>query len=83
MINPPPIKQTVEHEVDEQRFIRKGWAQFFTRVFVICFAQQQSGTTANRPTTNLYIGRRYFDTTITLPIYYTGTGWIDAAGNSV
>jgi len=42
-----------------------------------------SGTTALRPTTSLQVGQYYFDTTLTLPIYWTGTNWINAAGTVV
>lgn len=47
-----------------------------------------SGTTANRPTsrlTNDYqsIGFRYFDITLGKPIFWKGTGWVDATGASV
>jgi hypothetical protein len=42
-----------------------------------------SGPTADRPTTNLFVGDYYFDTTLNLPIWYDGTDWIDAAGNVV
>ena len=41
------------------------------------------GTTALRPTTSLQVGQYYFDTTLTLPIYWTGTNWINAAGTVV
>ena len=42
-----------------------------------------AGTTALRPTTSLQVGQYYFDTTLTLPIYWTGTNWINAAGTVV
>lgn len=47
-----------------------------------------SGNTANRPTsrlTNDYqaIGFRYFDTTLGKPVFWNGTGWVDANGTSV
>jgi len=42
-----------------------------------------SGTTALRPATSLQVGQYYFDTTLTLPIYWTGTNWINAAGTVV
>ena len=94
MINQPPLKQTVEEETEViegqetvvKRFIRKGWAQFFSSVFTICFAQQQSGTTANRPVKSLYVGRRYYDTTLGIPIWYdanSSTGWANATGTAV
>jgi hypothetical protein len=46
-------------------------------------ATPPSGTTTDRPITNLVIGDYYFDTTLNLPIWYDGTDWIDAAGNVV
>lgn len=45
-----------------------------------------NGVTANRPASSV-VGQRYFDTSLAagvgLPIYWNGTGWIDAAGNFV
>ena len=60
-----------------------GW---FSQAFLILFAAQQSGTTANRPTSRLWVGRPYLDTTLNLPIWVKTTNpvvWIDAAGNTV
>lgn len=42
-----------------------------------------SGTTAERPTTNLYIGRRYIDTTLNMQITYINGAWRNGAGASV
>lgn len=39
-----------------------------------------SGTTANRPTSALYVGKFYFDLTLNIPVWYDGTQWVDAAG---
>ena len=41
-----------------------------------------SGTTADRPTTFLFAGRTYFDTTLGQPIWYDGGGWVDATGTT-
>jgi hypothetical protein len=44
------------------------------------------GNTASRPTglgNTINIGFRYFDQTLGKPIFWNGTGWIDAAGTSV
>jgi hypothetical protein len=41
-----------------------------------------SGNTANRPA-NAVAGMSYLDTTLTKPIWYTGTVWIDATGATV
>jgi hypothetical protein len=51
--------------------------------YLLILATPPSGSTANRPTTNLAVGDYYFDTDLNLPIYYDGTDWIDAAGNVV
>lgn len=60
------------------------WINWFASVYRICRANVETGTTANRPTRNLWIGRRYFDTTINQPIYITqitpAVVWRDAAG---
>lgn len=44
-----------------------------------------SGTMANRPSAdlNMPVGLQYFDTTISKPIYWTGTGWVDSTGVTV
>ena len=44
-----------------------------------------SGTTANRPSAdlNMPVGLQYFDTTISKPIYWTGTRWVDSTGVTV
>lgn len=42
-----------------------------------------SGTTAQRPTYSLFIGRFFFDTTLGKPIWWNGTVWKDATGTTV
>lgn len=44
--------------------------------------KDQSGLTANRPTA-LFVGQRYFDTTLNKPIWHNGTNWVDSAGATV
>lgn len=42
-----------------------------------------SGPTADRPT-GVSVGTQYFDTTLSLPIWYAGSGnWVDATGTTV
>jgi len=41
------------------------------------------GSTASRPVTQLYVGYPYFDTTLGKPVWYNGSGWVDATGASV
>ena len=50
---------------------------------ITTLATPSSGTTAERPTTDLQVGQFYFDTSITRPIWWTGTNWINAAGTVV
>lgn len=59
------------------------WSRFFQSVFYACFALYESGTTANRPTKGLWIGRPYFDTTLGYQIHYNGSVWVDSAGSTV
>ncbi len=59
------------------------WVPFFSDVGKMLTALTSSGTTADRPTVFLFVGRTYFDTTLGKPIWYNGTGWIDAAGTPV
>jgi len=46
---------------------------------------RNTGTTANRPTTNLLTGAIYFDTTLGKPIWRNtaNDGWVDSAGTSL
>lgn len=59
------------------------WFPWFRKVTDTCNSVRQSGTTAQRPTSGLWIGRPYFDTTLGKPIWYEGPGWVDATGAAV
>lgn len=41
------------------------------------------GATGSRPTSLNKVGTCYFDTTLGKPIWWTGSGWVDATGTSV
>ena len=77
MINIPP---TVAPVTDATSRLMPSWAKWVSDVYDVCFSITQSGTTAQRPTKMLWIGRRYFDTTLGYPIWYDGTNWVDATG---
>ena len=69
--------------VGEDRMMSVAWGQWFTRVQAIVSSAQQSGTTAHRPTVGLWVGRRYFDTTLNKPVYLRGIRpnvWVDGVG---
>lgn len=64
-ITPPP-----NSAVDQNGgTILVSWATFFTNVYNICSALTQSGTTAQRPTKFLWVGRMYYDTTLGFPVW--------------
>lgn len=42
-----------------------------------------SGPTSSRPSVNLKAGQGYFDTTLGKPIWWKGSGWVDATGVTV
>ena len=54
------------------------------KYFVEPYNPNESGVGSSRPTTSLYIGMQYFDTTLNKPIWYKGNGdWVDATGTTV
>ena len=70
--------------LDEQGNLNPAWQQVFTLWGQFVTAEKQSGATANRPTTGLWVGRRYFDTTLNLPVFVAAIGppvvWRNSAG---
>lgn len=63
------------------------WAGWFNNAQVILTDASNSGTTAQRPTTQMYVGKPYFDTTLGKPIWLKTPGaspvWVDATGTGV
>lgn len=84
LINAPPTRGAVDEQNQECKNFRVSnvWTAFFNQVFLICFAASQAGTTAQRPDSNLWIGRPYFDTTLGYAIWWAGTEWVDATGTT-
>ena len=63
-----------------------GWQGFISSVGSVLLAITSSGTTAQRPTKGLFVGRAYFDTTLGKPIWLKSVGpvvWVDATGTPV
>ncbi len=73
--------------VDKDGNAVQAFATWVSRMTFIGQAAQQSGTTANRPTAILWIGRQYYDTDLGYPVFVHSVGppvvWHDAAGNPV
>ena len=75
LINPVPATL-----VDSEEGVSLPLRNFFGQVYRLLVAMQGSGATADRPTTFLWNGRMYYDTTLTLPVWWDGTVWRDATG---
>lgn len=72
---------------DKEGNITSDYSSWIHRAFLILFAVQQSGTTAQRPTTQsqIWIGRQFYDTTLNKPVYVSAISgstitWRDASG---
>lgn len=78
LIGTPPIRGTVDDIGADGQIVKvsTNWSTWFTKVFQACFSIYQSGTTAERPTTNLWVGRSYFDTTLGVKVWYDGATWV-------
>ncbi len=74
-----PTKNTVEGK-------SRDLLLFLTQVWAVIRVVNLSGTTAQRPTTNLFVGMTYFDTTLNVPIWLQSAKrsvWITADGTVV
>lgn len=72
--------------VSDDKRITTPWNHWFQRVQNVVLAAYSSGTTANRPTKLLWVGRFFFDTTLGKPVWVKSVGpvvWIDATGTVV
>jgi hypothetical protein len=76
-----PVDYTQQYQDQMNNALRLYFNQIdnFTQAVAI----PNSGTTTQRPTANLQVGQQFFDTTLVLPIWWTGTKWINASGTAV
>ncbi len=73
-------------DVIQDSIFSRSWYAWIARVHVVISSAQASGGTANRPTSVLWIGRRFYDTTLNKPVFVSAvkpTVWRDAAGTIV
>lgn len=85
MIGLPPLSSALPVAAESAGW-SKPWANWMTQAWRILAALSSSGTTANRPTANVYVGQFYFDTTLGRPIWAQSIGpivWIKADGTIV
>lgn len=67
----------------ETGLISSQWNMWVSSLWNIGNSVDGSGTTADRPTTGLFAGRTYFDTTLGKPVWLKSvrpTVWVDGAG---
>ena len=77
-----PLPQT-NLLTDSKGVMTAVWQAWFGSIFQWLGPQGQAGTTAQRPTTKLYIGLQFFDTTLGLPVFVKSlnpTVWVNGAG---
>lgn len=83
IINPPGIgpvdRQGADGRISQ---VSEGWLIFFNQVYNICSALVQSGSSTNRPTSYLWVGKPYFDETLGQFVYWDGDQWMTAPGNA-
>jgi len=84
MIPTPPLHTEL---VDDNGRVTRSGAEFLNFMWLAANSVTESGTTAQRPTDKLWLGRPYYDTTLNLPVYVNAVSpsvvWKDAAGNTV
>lgn len=69
--------------VDDHKKPFRTWLQWLSWVHRVVSSVTQSGPTAERPDSLLWIGRQYWDTTLNKPVFVAAvrpTVWRDAAG---
>lgn len=62
------------------------WASWIGKIRLYAGSVSESGTTAQRPTANLWVGRPYFDTTLGYSINLKTVSpavWVNGAGTTV
>lgn len=64
-----PVVRPTSGTQDANGNLTTGWNSWFNWVHQLVSAMRQSGTTAQRPTTGLWIGRQYYDTTLGYPVW--------------
>jgi hypothetical protein len=77
--------------LDEQGNITPPWLQVLRIWGVTVQAVRASGTTAQRPTSGLWVGQQFYDTTLNQPIWCYDValaaagagGWADADGMTI
>lgn len=81
----PPVRESLNADQ-----IPRSWVTWFTEVGNMSATVAQSGATANRPTSDNFVGRTYFDTDLGYPVWIStidsttkAVTWVNASGATV
>jgi hypothetical protein len=83
MISNAPIREPLRVDASGRLYWTTSWANWLMTATSILQDAQRNGVSANRPIEGLYVGKQFFDTTLGHPIWYDGSGWVDATGSPV
>jgi hypothetical protein len=70
---PPPLRSAITESVGSVWF----------NALYTALTKARYGSTAQRPNNGLVVGQSYYDETLGQPIWWSGSGWVDADGGSV
>ena len=79
----PPLNQVF---LNNDGSISQPWTIWLSKIGMVGGSVDGSGTTANRPTSGLFVGRPYYDTTLGKPIWLESvrpTVWVDSTGTPI
>ena len=79
LVAPVDYSQTYQDQLTNALRLYFNQVDSFTQAISI----PDSNTTTNRPADSLLIGQVFFDTTLGLPIWWTGSKWVNASGTAV
>lgn len=83
MINDAPLQDAV---LGKNGLLSLSWISWLKKLTLYSGAINDSGTTGQRPTSNLWVGRPYFDTTLGYIIHIKSVSpavWVNGAGATV
>ena len=87
LIPAPPnlLVAPVDYSQQYQDQLNNALRLYFTSLnnFSQALATPDFGATTQRPTVKLLTGQQFFDTTLGIPIWWTGTKWVNASGTAV
>lgn len=75
-IDLPPVHQPPMERRGLVWALTPAWLQALVRAFTLLRHLTESGTTANRPTVELWVGRPYFNTTTGAIEHWNGSAWV-------